>query len=350
MQAIRTVLAVTSIPPAAAQSTVRRSATDTIIESWAGNGFPAGSVNPSGEIEELKTAFPSVAFHATRCERARLFSDRYGPCLGDIFDLCRDADISALINSDIYLMKGGVLREIAANSETFYAARRTDIAHVGGASLGVYRRGVDAVFFDPRRYAALLDDAEIRRLQLGAPFWDIVVPVVASFHGDVRFIRPPIIAHVIHTPQWSQNDYERLRAFAARATLNHALANAESSERATAFARIAHELVAQPRKMSSQREVKSIARLIDAWLRRLESTCEVSISLDEQDQVFKGIADSIDGDMLQLANQESSGGSTPRRDRGFLRHVRASLRRRRRNRDDQRWERLLANIPPAPKS
>ena len=73
-------------------------------------------------------------------------------------------------------------------------------------------------------------------------------------------------------------------------------------------------------------------------------------SADEQDQVFKGIADSIDGDMLQLANQESSGGSAPRRDRGFLRHVRATLRRRRRNRDDQRWERLLANIPPAPKS
>jgi len=335
---------VTSVPPRYAQTDDRKNATRAILRSWSDLGLAAVSVNPASEAAPVQAAFPELVVRPAVAASSRLFPDRYGPSLRDAFDACRTADLSVLINADIHLVKGAAMEEVRRHPAVFYAARRTDIASVGGASLGVYRRGVDAVFFHPQRYAPLIDDPDIGRLQLGAPFWDIVVPVAASFHGDVRFLRPPVAAHVSHVPQWSPDDYDRLRAFSARTMVDHAVRFAGSSARAALFLRVARELVARPEKLAGPREIKAIARLVGAWLRRIEELSEVAVALDRSDPVLTGIAASLGGDLERLAGQESNGGMAPRRTSGLLGGLREALRRRRQRRGERRWQSLLADL------
>jgi hypothetical protein len=329
---------VTSIPPVSAgrKGEARFALLQRAVASFEANGFRVVSVNSPDEASSLAGTFPKVRYEVANGDD-RVFPDRYGPSIAAIFAACRREKLCTLINSDIYLARSNIFEEMKRSPETLFVARRVDIEGWAGPPLGTYSRGIDALFFDSTAHTETLRDRELGRLQIGAPFWDIAVPVIASFHRPIAFIQSPLIFHQVHDARWSNEDYNELRSVAVNAILHHARDYRETSVFARRFLFIAERLVGARPVLETQRDVKLIARLVDAWLNGIEAANSRPIRIDDSDPVVSGVAASVGSDGQDFWKTESPWGRrTPTH--GILRNA---LRRWRKTRRQEKWNTLL---------
>lgn len=247
--------------------------------SFEENGFAVNSVNFPREIETVRLAYSGVDFHVDETTDAN-FPGRYGPSIGSILSACQPSDYCAICNADIFMLRSDILNVIAARPNAFLVARRLDVEHIGGDVIGVYRRGNDAVFFDPQRFVALKDDPLLGRFRLGAPFWDIVIPIAASFHGDVAFVEPPFLLHPAHHANWSRADYRELQNAAVGALVRHARVYSARSDRAALFLRLFEEHVGTRGSTTDRRAIKNSMMVFDAWLKKIERDNPVSVRVE----------------------------------------------------------------------
>ena len=296
-------VAITSIAPG---NDALPSATSLAVDSWRANGFAPLSINFDDEVSALARVFPEIP--VTRCSRAEgVFENRYGPSLGALFDSFESDRVICIINSDIYMMNSNIDQIFKNNPECFIASRRLDISSFGGGILGAYSRGVDAVMFNPSVFSAVLRDERVRSLQLGAPFWDIVLPTIASFHGQVRFAKPPFLLHVVHPANWNATDYEILRKVGIEAVLMHARKHAAVSLNARKFLYIVERTAGPLKRLERSRQFRAVARVVNAWLLKIEATDPLDPGADLNDPVFRRLAPNADGE-----GSVQSNGSGPR--------------------------------------
>lgn len=339
-----TALALTSVPPAKANQSEEANARSRArlgrsLESFVANGFKVVSVNRAAEIPLLEGAYGALAF--VEATRTGLFGDRYGPSLGSIFDACRKSRLCAVLNADVYLVKSRIAETVERNPRKFYVARRADIVDYGGAYIGTYTRGIDAFFFQPEHCAAIIDDAALGQLQLGAPMWDIALPVIATFHAEVEFIAPPFLLHAIHAPKWSRPDYERLRMFCADAILSQARAAAPTSVNARRFLHVIEAALGRLDRVTRKSDAKLFMRLANFWLTRIEEAHTVRIEVDSSDPVLSAALTGLGRASGDLARRESLPEARAPRWPAPIEAARAALRRWKRDRRTRRWTRLF---------
>ena len=257
----------TSIPPSAdgGQGSIVSVATG----SFTVNGFTTISVNAPDEIDRIRAAFPAAAIRAAT-SGVPLFAGRYGPTLCSIFDAAAGYETIGICNSDVVMLTSDVRKRITDDPDIFFAAHRLDVDRLGGNVLGLYRRGIDAVFFDRRRYAALFEDKNLGRFQLGAPLWDIVLPILASFHGSVAFIEPPFILHAVHKTRWLPADYRIARRWAAETVAAHARRYATTRPRASAFVELLERHVGRRDDHLDRRGLRNTMKVFGLWMAKLE--------------------------------------------------------------------------------
>lgn len=285
-------VAITSIAPG---NDALRGAISLAVDSWRANGFAPLSINFDDEVSALARVYPAMP--VKRCSRAEgVFENRYGPSLGALFDNFEADRLVCIINSDIYMMNSNISHIIEGDPQCFIASRRLDISYFGGENLGEYSRGVDAVIFNPSVFSAVLQDERVRSLQLGAPFWDIVLPTIASFHGPVRFVKPPFLLHAIHPASWNAKDYEIIRKVGIKAVLMHARRHAAASLNARKFLYIVERTAGPLERLERPRQYRAIARVVNAWLLKLEATDPLDPGADMNDPVFRRLAPNADGE------------------------------------------------------
>jgi hypothetical protein len=344
---------VTSIPPVPAgeASPGRGLAIAVALKSFEANGFRVVSVNRPEEIASLQPRYTTVDFKAD--DNGGLFKDRYGASFGAIFAACRDVPFAGVINADIYLVSGQIRRRLETAPDRFYVARRSDIAELGGPLLGTYKRGIDALFFSPAHYRPLLEDKALARFQLGAAFWDVALPVAASFHGEVAFLAAPFILHPVHPSRFPHTDYELLREQGTAAVLDHARRYADRSPSARRFLAIVERYAGQANSARNRRWTKAAVYVMDAWLDRLEQRSTIRAEVDLNDQMLRAAI----GPILDRYAGRARAGNLDRDSRdgvpppwNLVAAVRLALRRRRRERDRRGREALFAEDPvPEPR-
>lgn len=227
------------------------------------------SVNWSGEVERVQSHHGATRILSVPDDLPAMFPGRYGPPLGAFFGAGR-GDILGICNADILMLKCDIAERARSRPATFFAARRLDVDRVGGNIVGLYRRGVDAVFFDCDRYRALIEDENLARFQLGAPFWDILLPLLASFHGPVSFIDPPFLVHPVHDARWSAQDYETLRQAAVVTVVRHAERHSATSSAARTFLQLFRRYVGRDIAPLDRRARRNAMALFSLWLGKLE--------------------------------------------------------------------------------
>lgn len=340
-EGVRPLALVTSIPPTRPLPDERRRDIALSIRSFEANGFSVTSINRAAEIEGLGVSFPSVAF--VDSERFDgIFKGSYGPSLGAIFDVCRRTELCGIVNADVYMIDGRIVDVLRQNPNTFYVARRVDVERFGGEIIGVYRRGFDAVFFSSSEFSALLEDDMLGNFQLGAPFWDILTPVLASFHGDVSFIDPPFILHPVHAANWSDADYALLRRTAVMTAVAHARRHAATRPRAAHFLRLIERRVGDiGGQLESRRHIRRAADVLNAWLLDLERSRRQRIETNLNDPIFQQ-------SLKRFVARVDFGESIPQspRKRGDL--VSVCLRRIRHWRNLRQFQRLMRDVERGP--
>ena len=106
--------------------------------------------------------------------------------------------------------------------DTLIFARRIDVETFGGALGTLNKTGVDAIFFDRERFMPMFSDPEVGMFQMGVPWWDVLVPTVASFYGHVACIDEPFVAHMDHLQAWDTDEYRRVGLLARDTMLRQA--------------------------------------------------------------------------------------------------------------------------------
>jgi hypothetical protein len=251
------------------------------LRSFAANGFSPLSVNRPDEVKRVRDLFPQLAVVAASSGRAAIFRNRYGPALGSVFDASAAHDWIGICNADVVMLAGDIRALLERRPDTFFAAHRLDIDRIGGDILGLYRRGVDAVFFNRTHYAALLDDPDLAKFQLGAPLWDIVMPVLASFHGPVALIRPPFILHVAHKARWAAADYRLLRRLAVETVVRHAERYAGTRPEARRFLDLFDRVAGRRTATTGRRgDLRKAMAAINLWRTKLERDGTVDVHVD----------------------------------------------------------------------
>lgn len=264
---------------------------ESCLASFRDSGFRPLSVNLAGEIPELERRFPDVQFAVAGNDR--IFKERYGPSLGAAFSVCPD-DACAVINADIKLLPSNIGEVARRMPEAFFVAHRLDIDRPGGDILGLYRNGIDALYFRKSAYSELLDDPDVCRFQFGAPFWDLVIPVVASFHGPVVFIDPPFILHTMHEARWSQDDYLKLQALAFPAILRHAERHSHKPA-ARAFLDGFHGCIGRKPDLAERRTWRMAKLLVDQWLIKVEAQTAMRLDVEIGDALSDASAGVLGG-------------------------------------------------------
>lgn len=190
------------------------------VESWRRNGFEPVSVNRPDEAETVSTMGLIEVWSADQSE-AKL-PDKYGPCLGSIFDLLASDEPVAIINADIFMpLHKEISRALAAVLENrIVAARRTDVKSIDdGAEAGsIYPYGYDFFAFKPGNVPRAIKNPAVRSFQLGAPWWDYVFPIYCAAEIPACRLTEPFILHQLHDERWDIPLHQRL-AVDACATL-----------------------------------------------------------------------------------------------------------------------------------
>ena len=171
--------------------------------------------------------------------------------------------------------------------------------------------------------------------------WDIAVPVIASFNGEVEFIEPPFLLHPMHRATWSRPDYDRLRVFCADAILRQARAAAATSVNARRFLHVIEASLGQLHEVTRRGEAKLFMRLANFWLGRIEEAHSVRVELSGEDAVLGAALSGLDLTHGELAARESLPEGRVPRWLAPLEAARVAFRRWKRARQTKRWKRLF---------
>lgn len=199
----------TSIPPRYADP-ARLEYLKACVQSWTNCGFQAFSLNRQEEVETV-TQLGLMDVIPVETSEA-WYPARYGPCFGNIFDIAGNDEPVAVINADIYMLGGPDLSRTLADicSGGFTVARRTDIDFLDAQTGKVSYGGIDLVAFVKSSISTTVKDAKIRRFQLGVPWWDYVIPLMASFEGPTFRIDEPFILHKTHEDRWDMEVWHNI--------------------------------------------------------------------------------------------------------------------------------------------
>jgi hypothetical protein len=90
---------------------------------------------------------------------------------------------------------------------------------------------------------------------MGVPWWDVLVPTVASFYGKVACISEPLLAHMCHPEIWNKEEYHRVGTLARDVLLDQAEKMADKSD-------VAHDFLEQYRDFLSRMKGEKERRVL----------------------------------------------------------------------------------------
>jgi hypothetical protein len=177
------------------------------VASWIDVGLRVLSVNTPNEIKVLKEIFPEVLFiPASRNAREDLGKPLI--YLDDVLHALKKSGskVCGIINSDIILKN---CRQLPAflqslTQDAFVLGARVDVPNLDAQENGPYYYGRDLFFFD-RSFTSHVPPSGFC---LGAPWWDIWLPLVA-LHTGRSLVQPAerFALHLIHDQAWNAYQY-----------------------------------------------------------------------------------------------------------------------------------------------
>ena len=182
------------------------------IESWRRNGFNVRSVCRPHELAAATALAPGIEIIVSDVDDA-LYPARLGPSFGALLTAAPKNEPFGIINADIYTVHSPSivdrLRRATATGLAF--AGRTEF----GTRMGRYSfRKIDFIALDPRLLAEVLDNPQLRQLQLGIPWWSWAFPIAASFVGPLYYFSRPFLLHMEHANRWAGDAMEASSAVA----------------------------------------------------------------------------------------------------------------------------------------
>jgi len=321
---------ITSIPPMGSDPSPQRVIDIQIaLESFSSNGFNVVSLLARGETPEQRFG-DNVGYR--RSESQGFFPNRYGPSFKDIFGKRIREEMIAVVNADVYMLPSGILPLIRASRNSVFLSRRINVSKLGGSFEGVYRHGVDAMFFSPDVDCERIAQSELAGFQLGAPFWDAVIPIALSFHNQVRFLSPPVLLHPSHQLNWSEADYKFLREKAVKTLTRYAEDSAAESPRARSFLQGMEAFKDSFSRRTPYRDQKRAAEYIALSVRQMQGDSWQRVEIDFNDPYLResliGLLET-DDEALGLASKVFPYAGRPQVEtNGYLEIARILLRAR----------------------
>jgi len=186
------------------------------VASWKENGFEPISINRPDEIEAIAELGLTGTIPATMNEA--FFPDRYGPPLADLFDAFPEDEQIAYVNADVFMLRGNLAEFLQGKyDDVLTMARRSDVDFLGASSCKTFELGLDFFCFNPSRVRGVMADPNIRRFQVGAPWWDYVFPLACMKSVPAHTLQEPIIVHQLHPDRWAPLIWNELGIHAGRA-------------------------------------------------------------------------------------------------------------------------------------
>ena len=172
------------------------------VKSWKSTGFEVLSINLATEIEVLEKAFPNVEFFPVQNLDTK-HTERKLVYLDQIFDALKERceDISGIINSDIELrVDQSFLHSISrAAMDSLVFGSRVNIDSPGDTEGENFRLGFDYFFFTKK----MLTGFPSSLFRLGAPWWDLWLPIVSIALGfNTKYLVDRIGFHIRHQGDW----------------------------------------------------------------------------------------------------------------------------------------------------
>jgi hypothetical protein len=199
------MLLFTSIPPRfsrkdASGNEIGQEYLAACVASWRDNGFEPVSINRPDEVDSVR-ALGLVDVRAASMREA-VWPNRFGPPLGDVFDAMPDEQV-AFTNADIYILRSDLAQVLKRHGSTdVITARRSDVDHLGAPRCDTFEKGFDFFSFKPATIAPVIRHPDIRRFQLGAPWWDYAFPMACTSCASLVGLREPVIVHQTHMDRW----------------------------------------------------------------------------------------------------------------------------------------------------
>jgi hypothetical protein len=141
---------------------------------------------------------------------------------------------------------------------------------------------------------------------MGAPFWDLVIPLALSFHYDVRFASPPLLLHPSHDANWASDDYQYMRARAVETLSQYAGRFASESSRARSFLDGMDAFLRSFSRRSSYRDQKRAAQYIALCMLKIEKENPCTVDVDFNDPYLRGAITALletDKEAMELAQR-----------------------------------------------
>ena len=314
------------------------------VASFEANGFRVVSVNREGEAAGIK-GYPSVEIREV--PPGGVYPNKYGPNFEQLLATFGDAP-GAIVNADICMLRSDVAAVIASRPDTVLFARRLDVASSAASVIGTYNRGIDGVFFSAGALAEVAADPEVGAFQLGTPYWDALIPVIASLHREVEFVAAPFLLHEIHPARWNKEEYQALRERCVRTAIAHASRWRDRRPRADAFLKGLEAFIGGPLEPATERKIKDAAVFMNLWLAKIEATPSRLVAVDFNDpkiagfigQIFAHTAEALSVAKWLDAREDDGEVSLFQKVRRF---VRLMLRTRKAQRKAARVKKLFPN-------
>lgn len=177
------------------------------MDSWLRAGFSVTSLNSEAEIDQCRTAFPELDFHAVARD-ARAECGRPLVYLDDVFAFLKHSgsNICGLVNSDIHLRAdAATIRYVVAEARgSFLMACRTDVDTLEERTGEVFKHGIDVFLFDRE----ILDLVPSSKFCLGQPWWDYWLPsCILGMQKQIplKLVTFPFVAHIRHASNWDRD-------------------------------------------------------------------------------------------------------------------------------------------------
>lgn len=236
-------------------------------KSWRSASFEWLSVNRPDELPLVETFAPDIA-RIPFDDAQAIAPGRYGPTLGALFDATAPSPIAGICNADTYVLPGENTAKAIAEAARghFIIARRTEVSDVAGAFHSVNWTGVDAIFFDRQAFEPILKHPTILRFQMGMPWWDVLLPVIASFQGPLLQIREPWLMHLRHPQAWKRDQYRGFGKQARDLVIGYADELSSRNERAREFMKRYRSTMAAYGAISLRKQLSVFSQVCRAWL------------------------------------------------------------------------------------
>jgi hypothetical protein len=232
------------------------------VQSWRRSGFQVRTLNREREADHIGNQY-ALDPELFQDESEALFPNRFGPSFHVLIASLDPSTPIGIINADIYLLDS---QDLPSKLETlcqkaFVFARRTDVADLTAPFHSNYNFGVDFVAFRPDLISEVFQDRDFKRFQLGLVWWDLVLPIAASFYAPVLRIREPFILHHLHERAWDSAVYRNMQVKALETLRRLGNAARHSSPAAGLFTDLA-----APLDLADKKGEHAFSQLCTDWL------------------------------------------------------------------------------------